>query len=235
MVQAVDSIEFLHESVMARIARVVVPGYPHHVTQRGNRKQETFFEPGDYRAYLRMVSKARIDAGAEVWGYCLMPNHVHLVVVPERHDSLAMLFQDAHRRYTRRINAREGWCGHLWQERFHSFPMDETHLLAAVRYVELNPVRAGLCEKPTDWRWSSVHAHIRGDDDLLVTVKPMLDRTSDWLGYLSESDASPDRLHTLRKHSRTGRPAGDERFVATLEDLTGRRLRKLKTGPRKDN
>ncbi len=220
---------------MARMARVVVPGFPHHVTQRGNRKQETFFEPGDYRAYLRMVSKAKVDAGAEIWGYCLMPNHVHLVVVPERDDSLAMLFRDAHRRYTRRINTREGWCGHLWQERFHSFPMDETHLLAAVRYVELNPVRAGLCEKPTDWRWSSVHAHIRREDDLLVTVNPMLERTGDWLSYLSDVDDTRHQLDTLRKHSRTGRPAGDERFVSMLEDLTGRRLRKLKTGPQRNN
>jgi len=220
---------------MARMARVVVPGYPHHVTQRGNRKQETFFDSADYRAYLRMLSKAKVDADAEIWGYCLMPNHVHLVVVPQRRDSLAMLFRDAHRRYTRRINTRKGWCGHLWQERFHSFPMDETHLLAAVRYVELNPVRAGLCEKPTDWRWSSVHAHLRREDDLLVTVNPMLERTSDWLSYLSDSDDTCHQLDTLRKHSRTGRPAGDERFVSMLEDLTGRKLRKLKTGPRRNS
>ncbi len=220
---------------MARMARVVVPGYPHHVTQRGNRKQRTFLGQNDYRAYLRMVSRAKVDAEAEVWGYCLMPNHVHMVVVPERKDSLAMLFRDAHRRYTRRINTREGWCGHLWQERFHSFPMDETHLLAAMRYVELNPVRAGLCEKPTDWRWSSVHAHIRGADDLLVTVDPMLERTDDWLGFLTDSAITSQQLDNLRKHSRTGRPAGDEGFISTLEDLTGRNLHKLKTGPRRDN
>ena len=220
---------------MARMARVVVPGFPHHVTQRGNRKQETFFEPGDYRAYLRLVSKAKVDAGAEIWAYCLMPNHVHLVVVPERDDSLAMLFRDAHRRYTRRINTRKGWCGHLWQERFHSFPMDEAHLLAAVRYVELNPVRAGVCEEPTDWRWSSVHAHIRREDDLLVTVNPMLERTGDWPSYLSDSGASDHQLDTLRRHSRTGRPAGNEGFVSVLEDLTGRRLSKSKTGPRGNN
>ena len=92
-----------------------------------------------------MVAKAKVEACVEVWAYCLMPNHVHLVVVPERDDSLAKLFRDVHRRYTRRINKREGWCGHLWQERFHSFPMDEAHLLSAVRYVELNPVRtAGI-------------------------------------------------------------------------------------------
>jgi len=219
---------------MARMARVVVPGYPHHVTQRGNRKHETFFQASDYRAYLRMVSKAKVGARVEVWGYCLMPNHVHLVVVPERDDGLAKLFRDAHRRYTRRINSREGWCGHLWQERFHSFPMDEAHLLAAVRYVELNPVRAGLCDRPTDWQWSSVHAHIRREDDLLVAVNPMLERTGDWISYLSES-GSISQLNTLRKHTRTGRPAGSEAFISTLEDLTGRKLRKSKTGPRRNS
>lgn len=220
---------------MARMARVVVPGYPHHVTQRGNRKQRTFFEPSDYRAYQRMVSRAKDEAGVEIWGYCLMPNHVHLIVVPERDDSLAMLFREAHRRYTRRINSREGWRGHLWQERFHSFPMDEAHLLAAVRYVELNPIRAGLCERPTDWQWSSVHAHICRKDDLLVTVNPMLDRIGDWISYLSDSDSIYHQLDTLRKHTRTGRPAGDEGFISMLEDLTGRKLRKSKTGPRRNS
>lgn len=219
---------------MARMARVVVPGYPHHITQRGNRKQETFFKSSDYRAYLRMVAKAKVEACVEVWAYCLMPNHVHMVVVPERDDSLAKLFRDAHRKYTRRINIREGWCGHLWQERFHSFPMDEAHLLAAVRYVELNPVRAGLCETPTDWRWSSVHAHARGEDDLLVCVQPMLERAGDWASYLSQA-GSRSELKALRKHTRTGRPAGSEGFISMLEDLTGRRLRKSKTGPRRNN
>lgn len=219
---------------MARMARIVVPGYPHHVTQRGNRKQDTFFGSGDYRAYIKMVAKAKADAQVEVWGYCLMPNHVHLIVVPEREDSLANLFRSAHRKYTRRINSREGWSGHLWQERFHSFPMDESHLLAAVRYAELNPVRAGLCDKPTEWRWSSIHAHIRQEDDLLVSVRPMLQRISDWVGYLSESESN-ECLSSIRKHTRTGRPTGSESFISILENVTGRKLRKSKTGPRSSN
>ncbi len=141
-----------------------------------------------------------------------MPNHVHLVVAPQREDSLATFFRDAHRRYTRRINFREGWRGHLWQERFHSFVMDEPYLLAAVRYIELNPVRGKLCSHAEDWPWSSVHAHVNAKDDLLVSVKPMLERIEDWHSYLYASDDST-RVNNIRKHTRTGRPAGDDEFL----------------------
>ena len=136
---------------MARMARVVVPNYPHHVTQRGNRRQKTFFCEDDYRHYIALISKYAKQAKAEVWAYCLMPNHVHLVLVPTEIDGLRKALGEAHRHYTRHINFREGWRGHLWQERFHSFPMDENYLLATVRYVERNPVAARLCELPEDW------------------------------------------------------------------------------------
>ena len=111
---------------MARLARVVAPGFPHHVTQRGNRRQTTFFLDDDYRAYLSLMAEWCGRHGAHVWAYCLMPNHVHLIVVPEAADGLRRAIGEAHRRYTRLINFREGWRGHLWQERFASFPMDET-------------------------------------------------------------------------------------------------------------
>lgn len=214
---------------MPRMPRLVVPGYPHHVTQRGSRRQVTFFRPNDYRAYRQLLADAKASAGIEVWAYCLMPNHVHLIVVPVRGDSLAALFREAHRRYTRRVNLREGWRGHLWQERFHSSVMDEAHLLAAVRYTELNPVRAGLCHHPMDWAWSSVHAHCAGSDDALVTVKPMLDRIHDWPRYL-RTDSDPSQLNAIRQHAKTGRPLGGDAFVRQLEDLTGRRLRLAKPG-----
>ena len=165
---------------MARMPRLVVPGYPHHVTQRGNRRQQTFFSAEDYQAYIRLLAEARDDAGVQIWSYCLMPNHVHLVVVPARPDSLADFFKEAHRRYTRIINLREGWRGHLWQERFHSFVMDEQHLRAAVRYVELNPVRAKLCHRAEQWAWSSARAHLNSADDALLTAAPMLARVSNW-------------------------------------------------------
>lgn len=214
---------------MARIARVVVPGFPHHVTQRGNRRQATFFCTEDYETYIDLIATAKEAAGVSILAYCLMPNHVHLVAVPNTCDSLARLFRDAHRKYTRHINCREGWRGHLWQERFHSCAMDEAHLLAAVRYIELNPVRAGLCNSPNDWPWSSVHAHLAACDDALTTTLPMLQRVSNWQSYLGCNDAT-DTLQNLRQHVRTGRPLGDGAFVARLEKIAGRPLQPKKAG-----
>jgi putative transposase len=217
---------------VARVARVVVPGYPHHIIQRGNRRQKTFFSTADYLAYIDLLVDAKVDSEVEILAYCLMPNHVHFVAVPAHTTSLASLFQEAHRRYTRMINFRNGWRGHLWQERFHSFVMDEPHLIAATRYVELNPVRATLCRNPDDWRWSSVHAHLAGRDDPLVTVEPMLRRIRDWSAYLETSDDA-DSTDKIRLHTRTGRPAGSDHFLEQLETITGRKLRKRKPGPKK--
>ena len=160
-----------------------------------------------------------------------MPNHVHLVVVPDRRDSLSTLFAEAHRKYTRYINFRKGWRGHLWQERFHSCVMDERHLLAAVRYVELNPVTADLCRRPEDWPWSSSRAHFAGHNDALVSVMPMLRRMSNWRRYLQSSE-SESTLSRLQMHSRTGRPLGDNRFIEKLEKLTQVKLKYKKSGPK---
>ena len=165
---------------MARIARVVVPGIAHHITQRGVRRMETFFNDEDYESYISLMGEWCRKSGIEVWAYCLMPNHIHLVAVPEREDSLARGIGEAHRRYTRYINFKKGWKGYLWQGRFSSFPMDEKYLLSAVRYVELNPVRAKIVPKSQDYRWSSARAHLEGIDDDLVKVRPMLDRVDNW-------------------------------------------------------
>ncbi len=206
---------------MARLARVVAPGCPHHVTQRGNRRLETFFSEADYRTYIGLLAESCAKTATEVWAYCLMPNHVHLILVPSHPDGLRAALGEAHRRYTRRINRREDWRGHLWQERFHSFPLDQPHLAAAVRYVERNPVRAGLAKRPEDWVWSSARAHLDGRDDGLVRVGPLLERYPDWRDYLSdEVDAAA--LKALRQHGRSGRPLGSERFVARLETELGR-------------
>jgi putative transposase len=217
---------------MARMARVVVPHYPHHVTQRGNRRLQTFFSDEDYQAYIDLFVAAKFRAGIEVWAYCLMPNHVHFVLVPEHEDSMSAFFGEAQRRYTRMINFREGWRGHLWQGRFNSFVMDETYLLATVRYTELNPVRAGLCKQPEQWKWSSAIAHLEGEDDALVTASPMLKRISNWSDFLG-TDVSEDSLNSIRKHSSTGRPGGTDAFIDDLEAITSRSLRKRKSGPKK--
>ncbi|MEM6460524.1 MAG: transposase [Pseudomonadota bacterium] len=137
---------------MARIARIVVPGLPHHVTQRGNRRERTFFEDGDYALYLDLLAESSARAHSQIWAYCLMPNHVHIVVVSSDEDGLRRTFADLHRRYTGYINARARVTGHLWQGRYGSVVMDEGHLLNAVRYVTLNPVRAGPVTRARDWK-----------------------------------------------------------------------------------
>lgn len=146
---------------------------------------ETFFEDADYKAYLELMAESCAAARVAVWAYCLMPNHVHLVLVPKDPDGLRAALAEAHRRYTRRVNLREGWRGHLWQERFHSFPMDEDYLMATARYVELNPVRARLVKRPRAWRWSSARAHLSGKDDTLVQAAPLLERIPDWATFLA--------------------------------------------------
>jgi len=161
---------------MARLPRLVLPGYPYHVTQRGNRRQRTFFEDSDYALYRDMLGEAADRAGSEVWCYCLMPNHVHVIIVPSDADVLRRTFADAHRRYTGFINARHRWTCHLWQVRFGAVVMDEAHLAHAMRYVSLNPVRVVLVERPEDWAWSSTCAHFAGEDDNLVTVAPAIER-----------------------------------------------------------
>jgi putative transposase len=216
---------------MARLARVVIEGVAHHVTQRGNRRQQTFFGEDDYRTYRELLAEGCRDAGVEVWGYCLMPNHVHLILVPHDPDGLRAALAETHRRYTRRVNVREGWRGYLWQGRFASAPMDEAHLAAAARYVELNPVRARLAVRAEDWPWSSARAHLGGRDDGLVSVAPMLGRIPDWAGLLDQGLAKAEH-ETIRAAERTGRPLGGEGFLAELERRTGRALARRKRGPK---
>ena len=171
---------------MARLARVVIAGVPHHVTQRGNGRQQTFFETGDYALYLDLLAAAAARAHAEIWSYCLMPNHVHIVLTPSDDGGLSRTFGDLHRRYTGYVNARRRTTGHLWQGRFGSVAMDDAHLVSALRYVALNPVRARLTERAQDWPWSSTRALIAGVDDHVVRVEPALARVGDFaavLGY----------------------------------------------------
>ena len=216
---------------MARMARVVVAGYPHHVTQRGNRRLPTFFSNDDYEAYRALVAEWCAKHAVEIWAYCLMPNHVHLIAVPHTGEALARAVGEAHRRYTRRVNFREGWRGHLWQERFFSCVLDGPHGLAAVRYVERNPVRAGLVKRAWDWPWSSAAAHIGGRGDALVRSNPLAEEVSDWRRFLSGED-DEEAVVRLRRHTRTGRALGSVAFVERLEGLLGLTLRSKKPGPR---
>ena len=216
---------------MARLARLVLPGIPYHVTQRGNRRQQTFFEDGDYALYRALLGEAARRAGTSVWAYCLMPNHVHLIVVPADADGLRRTFADAHRRYTGYVNARQRWTGHLWQGRFGAVAMDEAHLAAAARYVALNPVRARLVERAHDWPWSSVAAHRAGEDDELVDVAPLLDRFGPMDKFLGGAE-DEQATRALRIAETTGRPVGATDWLLDLERRSGRTLQRRKPGPK---
>ncbi|MFB1491005.1 MAG: transposase [Thiocapsa sp. C3-sup] len=178
-----------------------------------------------------MLSTSCRACGTQVLVYCLMPNPVHLILVPADEFGLRDALGEAHRRYTRMINFREGWRGHLWQERFRSFVMDERHLIAAARSVELNPVRARLCARPEDWPWSSARAHLAGADDEFVSVGPLLELISDWDRFIGETDAT-DIAHLLHAHAGTGRPLGPDSFVEALDERLGRPLKRQKPGPK---
>jgi putative transposase len=215
---------------MARIARVIAAGIPHHVTQRGNRRLPTFFRDEDYQAYIALMSEWCQKCSVEIWAYCLMPNHVHLIAAPESEDGLRRGIGEAHRRYSRMINFRENWRGHLWQGRFASFPMDENYLLAAALYVEMNPVRANLATDAVAWPWSSAQAHLAEKDNGLVKVSPLLEMVGDWKTFLSGSNE--ELLNDIRKHERSGRPLGSEEFVESLEADLNRTLKPEKPGPK---
>jgi len=214
---------------MARMARVVVPGYPHHITQRGNRRQETFFCEDDYNIYIDLMAEWCDRCKVEIWAYCLMPNHVHLIAVPESEDGLRRGIGEAHRRYTRHINFRENWRGHLWQGRFTSYVMDERYLIAAVRYIELNPVRAKLTRYSEEYPWSSATAHLKKCDDRLVSVKPLLGLVDNWNEFLKGGPID-EEVKALRKHERSGRPLGNEKFIKKLERKLAKPLLPQKGG-----
>ncbi len=216
---------------MPRLARVVVPDLPHHVTQRGNRRQRTFFGDHDYGLYKTILAEQAEATGVRVAGWCLMPNHVHLILIPRESTALALCLREVHRRYTRHVNEREGWRGYLWQGRFASCVMDEPHFLSALRYLEHNPVRAGLVEAATDWRWSSARAHVHGQSDGLTDRAALAGLVDDWVAFLELADR-PERLEALRLGVRTGRPLGDPAFVAGLETRLGRPVRPGRPGPK---
>ncbi len=186
------------------------------MTQRGNRREKTFFEEGDYALYRDLLAESSGRAKCAVWAYCLMPNHVHVILVPSDDDGLRRTFADLHRRYTGYVNARARVTGHLWQGRYGSVVMDEDHLLYAVRYVTLNPVRARLVKRSKDWQWSSARAHLSGRDDAVVKVAPVLERTGDFAGFLNEpvDEAAPmRRCDALRRSAgRSAMQAGSRHW-----------------------
>jgi putative transposase len=218
---------------MVRLPRVVIPGDPHHVTQRGNGRARTFFDDCDYELYRDLLTENCRGAGVEVWAWCLMPNHVHLILVPSDPDGLRRALARVHRRYAGVIQARRKRSGHFWQGRFGAVAMDEPHLAAALRYVSLNPVRARLVQRAQDWRWSSTRAHLRGKPDGLTELAPIKDRFPDFADLLA-SEPEADLIPGLRAAESIGRPLGDDRFLARIERRTGRVLKPGKRGPKSE-
>jgi putative transposase len=196
--------------------------------------QNVFFSDRDKLAYTKLLHKEAERFGINIWAYCLMDNHIHLIAVPKQSESLESGVGEAHRKYSRMINLREHWKGHLWQERFFSCPLDRKYLYYAVRYVELNPVRAGLVKRAEEYPWSSAKAHIHKIKDILLSDEAFVTEIGDWNSYLSVSNEE-EVIKKIRKHVATGRPLGEDQFIHTLEKLTGRTLKKKKPGPKKKN
>ena len=213
---------------------MVIPGLPHHVTQRGNRRQRTFFSDRDYKTYLQLMGQACRAFGVEIWAYCLMPNHIHLLVVPQTEIALAKAIGHGHEAYTRYFNFKNKWRGYLWQGRFSSFPVDDAHLLLAARYIELNPVKAKLVDRPEDYTWSSARAHLFLSKDTFINSPALLRHIPEWKRFLEE-EITKIHVDLLEKHERSGRPLGTVTFLRHLEKIKGIPLVPKKPGPKPKN
>ena len=217
---------------MARLARIVLPHIPHHVTQRGNGRARTFFCDEDYQCYRDLLTDHCGRYGIGIWGWCLMPNHVHLILTPSDKDGLRAALSRVHRMCAGHVHAREHRTGHFWQGRFGCVAMDEAHLVAAMAYVALNPVRARLVEKAEDWPWSSIHAYshpVEGDGVTQIeAVKPYLDAAMQII-TVGEEVA---RFDALRRSETIGRPIGIDDFLRLAEKQVGRTLQPGKRGPK---
>ena len=210
---------------MARLARITVPGLPYHVTQRGNGRQKVFFSDADYALYRSLLAKHCRAAEVEVWAWCLMPNHVHLLLTPRDEDGPRSALFKTHRTYAGIIHAREGRSGHFWQGRFGSVALDEDHLLNAFRYLALNPVRARLVRNPEDWPWASTRAFLSGEDDGVTQRAPMLTRFPD-MGGMFENEQPRDiaAFDRLRRAETIGRPLAARRLWKRLRSGLGGHL-----------
>ena len=217
---------------MPRIARIVVPECPHHITQRGGRRQRVFFCDEDKILYIRLLKHHGEKHHISFLCYCLMENHVHLVAVPRFTWSLTRGIGEAHKKYAIMVNTRENWKGHLWQARFSSYPLDEEHLFRSVRYIERNPVKAGIVSRAEDYMWSSARAHVQKKTDPILSDSDLFTGIDDWSSFLKE-DLSETETNLLRDHERSGRPLGEESFISQIEEMTGRVLRPRKRGRKK--
>lgn len=217
---------------MPRVARIVLAGLPHHITQRGNNRQDVFFVDDDRRVYLELLKTHAERYGLTVLGYCLMNNHVHLVGTPSREDALARTIGRTHFRYSQYVNRLHRRSGHLWQNRFYSCALDEVHLWRALGYVERNPVRAGMVRVAWQYPWSSASAHVSGKDPLEVLdmgAWMQAWRPEPWKSALRQRGDAAE-VSAIRLSTHRGRPLATDAFLSKLEHRLGRRLRPLPVG-----
>ncbi len=217
---------------MPRTARIVVPDLPYHITQRGNYRQNIFEDDEDRLSYLSWIDDYSKKYKLSIFAYCLMDNHVHFIAIPRKEDSLAKVFSISHMRYSQYFNKKKNASGHLWQGRFYSCVLDEGYLLAALRYVERNPVRAGIVRKPWRWKWSSAGAHVGQGDGVinLENITSLIDTTAEeWKEYI-DLDENEEKVEDIRKHTLLGRPLGTKDFIAKLSKKIGRVLNVLPRG-----
>ena len=212
------------------MARVVIPGCPHHVTHRGNLRCDIFLEHEDRILYKSLLGQCARQFGLEIWAFCAMTNHIHLIAVPRDRDSLGLALGRAHQRYASVVNARHLWTGHLWANRYFSTPLDHDHLWTAVKYVELNPVRAGIVKRAEEYVYSSAACHSGlCAEPLLSAGRPFPGRARNWTQYLADGLTEEEEF-ALRTATYTGRPCGSSDFVAQLEAQTGGLLAPRKRG-----
>lgn len=215
---------------MARQARIILADTPHHVSQRGNRGEPVFFERADFETYKALMAEQCAAHDVSIWAYCLLPNQVHLIACPQKPDNLARAIGEAHRRYTRYINEKKDWRGHLFQDRFYSCALDETAVTDAGHFIETLPVTAGIAPKPDSYLWSSAKAHLQDrDDNLLAPYKPMTSMVYDWANYLS-MPLPRKIMDDIALHLQTGRPRGSDLFLDSIEETLGKRVRALPVG-----
>lgn len=217
---------------MARLSRVVVANIPYHVTQRGNARQFLLTDDAARLVYLDLLSKYVELYGLSLLGYCLMSNHVHLILIPQQAESLALALKQTHGRYAAFWNATHASSGHVWQGRYYSCPLDDLHLWIALRYVEQNPVRAGLVATAEAWHWSSAPAHCgQAESPLDLDMEKWAKRwtSANWRAYLLAGETEAE-LQSIRENTHTGRPLGSPEFVKQLECVTLRRLAPQKGG-----
>jgi putative transposase len=194
---------------MPRRPRLVVPEVAHHIVQRGNRRQRIFFGDDDRSAYIDLLAKAMARHQVKCLAWCLMENHVHLALVPPVADALRATLSSVHTAYSQRINRQHDVSGHLFQGRYASYPMDDRHMAIAVRYIENNPVAAGMVDAAAAWRWSSARAHLGLGDDGLTDVSLLAPHIANWPAYLRQGVEAADMNDAVERALARGLPMAE--------------------------